>query len=156
MSNKPLVLVFLAIACGPKEPTSTAAAAEGTEEAAPAEVSSDAVPGDKNSQEFAQKLLALKITDFRPIDSDGAEFIYNTLTFSPDGTWAATGAVSIMDETMECRESGDWSMDAAESADTAAVGWTVAETNCAGRESGAEQRILLTIKKGGEYEVSFR
>ncbi|MCB9793302.1 MAG: hypothetical protein H6741_11305 [Alphaproteobacteria bacterium] len=148
-----LALVLLA-ACGSKETSNTAAPAEAASDA-PA-VSSDVVPADKASQAFAEKLFALTITDFRPIDSSGADFIYKTFQLKPDGQWNASGVVEIAGETMECRETGPWTMDPAESNETANVTWTIDETNCAGRESGTEHRIQLTIRKGGEYEVSFR
>jgi len=147
-----IVLLLLA-ACGSKETTTTAAPAEAAENTPAA---SDVVPDDKASQAFAERLFATTLTNFRPIDSSGADFRYNSFQLKPDGSWNADGVVEIADESMECVESGTWSMDPAETNDTASVGWVVDKTNCAGRESGTEHRIRLTIDKGGEYEYSFR
>lgn len=148
----PIAMLLLA-ACGSKETTTTAAPAEA---AAEAPISSDVVPADKASQAFAERLFKTTLSDFRPIDSTGADFIYNSFSLKPDGNFDAKGVVIIADETMECAETGTWSMDPAESNDTASVSWTVDKTNCAGREAGAEHRILLTIDKSGEYTYSFR
>lgn len=152
MTFKALAPFVLLLGCGPKESTSTSAAAEATESAP----SSANVPSDKASQAFSEKLFSLELSDFRPIDSDGAELKWSKATFSPDGTWSADGAVSIMDETMECKEGGEWTMDPAEDASTAGMTWALQETNCAGREVGQDLRVLLTIEKGGEYSVDFR
>ena len=78
----PLVLAFALVACGEKEPTTTAAPAEA------ASTKSDKVPSDPSSEKFGEKLFKLEITSFRPIDGGGASMIYDRLTFSPDGTWS--------------------------------------------------------------------
>ena len=130
----PLVLAFALVACGEKEPTTTAAPAEA------ASTKSDKVPSDPSSEKFGEKLFKLEITSFRPIDGGGASLIYDRLTFAPDGTWTATGSVTAADEKMECVETGDWTMDPAEDEDTASMTWTINKTNCAGREPQGQPR----------------
>lgn len=149
--SRMLTLALLLAACGPKEPTTTSAVAE----ASPAE-SANTAPPDADSQTFAKKLFATEFTNFHPVDGAGAELIYSSFSFHPDGTWAANGSVTVADESMDCRESGTWTMEPAESADVASVGWKITDTNCAGRDSGTEMRFRLTLKKAGDYEYSFR
>ncbi|MCP4803715.1 MAG: hypothetical protein GY913_14965 [Proteobacteria bacterium] len=146
------MLMFIAAltACGEKEETSTAAADEA------ATPSSDVVPDDKASQQFAKKLYDLDIKRFRPVEGDGIKLEYDSFSFSPDGSWFATGAVSVADETMECKERGTWTMETAVDSDTADMGWTVEDTSCAGREAGAEQRLQMTILDNGQFKVKFR
>ena len=146
----PLVLAFALVACGEKEPTTTAAPAEA------ASTKSDKVPSDPSSEKFGEKLFKLEITSFRPIDGGGASLIYDRLTFAPDGTWTATGSVTAADEKMECVETGDWTMDPAEDDDTASMTWTINKTNCAGREVGTVQRVRMTLLKDGSFKVEFR
>lgn len=146
-----LIAPLLLAACGDKEPTSTAAPAEAAE-AAPTNV-----PGDKASQDFAAKLFSANLGNFRPVDAaSGATLVYDSFTFKPDGTWAANGKVTAADEAMECMEHGTWTLDAAEDANTAPMTWTLAKTNCAGREPGTEARVRLTLLKDGQYKVDFR
>lgn len=152
MSARPvLIAALLLAACGEKEPTTTAAPAEA------AQVANSNVPGDKASQEFAEKLFAANLGNFRPVDAaSGATLVYDSFTFRTDGTWTATGKVTAIDEAMECHEDGTWVLDAAEDANTAPMLWTVVKTNCAGRESGTETRVRLTLLKDGQYKVDFR
>lgn len=143
-------LIAALTACGEKEPTSTAAAEEAKSE------ESSVVPGDKASQQFAKKLFDLDVKRFRPAEGDGIKLEYDSLKFSPDGSWFATGAVSVADESMECKERGSWSMDTAIDSDTADMSWTIEDTSCAGREAGAEQRVQMTILDNGQFKVKFR
>lgn len=114
------------------------------------------VPDDKSSKAFAEQLVGLTIQDFRPSDGGGAKFEYTTLGFSPDNTWKASGYVEIMDERMECTESGSWSMEPAESNKTATLSWKLDKTDCPGRESGGETRAVVTLGKSGFDSVKFR
>jgi hypothetical protein len=128
-------------------------------EAAPAEavpeVTTD-IPSDKNSAKFAEALLALNIERFSPTNTaSGAKFLYTALSFSPDNTWHATGYVEMLDEKMECTEGGSWSMDPAESATTATMTWTIAQTDCVQREVGHASRYLVTIQDG-RIDVEYR
>ena len=114
------------------------------------------VPDDGNSKKFAETLLGTTITGFRPSDSGGGKFEYNTLAFLADNTWKADGYVEIMDERMECTESGTWEMEPAESAKTATVAWTVTQTDCPSRETGTALRAVMTLGKSGIEDLKFR
>lgn len=144
-------LALLLAACGPKETTTTSAVTEAT-----AADSANVAPPDAASQAFAKKLFETEFTNFHPVDGAGAELVYSSFSFRPDGTWSAKGSVTVADESMDCGESGQWTMEPAESEDRASLSWKIANTNCAGREAGTEMRFLLTLKKAGEYEYSFR
>ncbi len=120
-----------------------------------AEVTPD-IPGDKNSEKFAEALLALNIERFSPTDtSSGAKFLYTALSFSPDNTWQASGYVEMMDEKMECTEGGTWTMDAAESATVATMNWNIDQTDCVSREVGHTTRYRVTIE-GDRMSVEYR
>lgn len=149
--SRTIALALLLAACGPKETTTTSAVAE----AAPTD-SANVAPPDAASQAFAKKLFATEFTSFHPVDGAGAELIYNSFAFRPDGSWSAKGSVTVADESMDCSESGQWTMEPAESEDAASISWKINNTNCAGREVGTEMRFRLTLKKAGEYEYSFR
>jgi len=149
MKSRLFLLTAFALGCGNKGETTTAAPSENAPKA------SDSVPDDKASQEFGERLMDADLVRFKPVEGDDVELVYSSFTFNPDGTWAASGAVEIMDETMECVEGGTWSMDPAESESTASMTWVIDKTNCAGREP-TEQRVRLTLEKNGEYQVNFR
>jgi len=139
----------------------TAAAKKPKVVEAPAAVDAPAAPvpqapPDANSQKFAARLMSVQLKEFRPGDGGGAKFIYEEMRFLPDNTWSAKAYVEISGERMDCTESGPWTMDAADSADAAAIGWTVEKTDCAGREAGASLRFHLTIDKSGAAEVKWR
>ena len=143
--------IALALACGEKAETETAAPAEA---AAP---SSDLVPADKNSQAFADKLFDLDVKRFKPVDAaGGASLVYSSLTFKPDGSWQALGEVSVADESMPCQETGTWTMDPATSKDTAQMTWSMSKTSCAGREAPLDLRLEVTILDSGSIKVKFR
>lgn len=138
------------VACGEKEESSTSAVEEATESA------STVVPADKVSQAYGKRLFSAEITRFKPVDGGGADFVYDDLTFKPDGSWSANGKVTIADESMECKEMGTWTMDPAESESQATLSWTVDKTNCAGREDGTTLRAMLILDKDGSYTVKMR
>ncbi len=154
--TRPVLLASCAaliLACGEKkDPASSADAAEEAPAEASAETSSD-LPQDKASKDFTKALAALEITRFSPTD-DGV-LKYDSMSFESDATWSAAAAVEIMDERMECTESGSWSMDPATSGTNAAITWSVDDTSCAGREPGDVQRALVDLS-GGSFDVSFR
>ncbi len=47
-------------------------------------------------------------------------------------------------------------MEPATSATTATMNWKTTTTDCAGREAGADQRVLVTIKDDGKIDADFR
>ena len=143
-------LTVIASACGEKAPPEAAATAAA--EAAPV----GNIPDDAASRDFAEGLAAAKIEHFKPSDGMGATFVYNTMQFSPDNTWTAAGYVEAGGESMDCKESGTWTMDPAISETTAMMTWALGETDCAGRSTPNETRIEVTLVKGGGIEVAFR
>lgn len=147
-----LPLLVLLAACGEKAPPANAGSA--SSESAPANVSG--APSDGASQSFARALVGLDIKDFSASGAAGATFVYRSFRFNPDGTFAADGFVKIEDESMDCRESGTWAMDPADSATVASVSWKVADTNCAGRESGAETRAKIDLSNPADPQFSYR
>ena len=148
MKFRLFLLATLAIGCGDKADTATAAP-----DAAPAK--SEFIPDDKLSQQFGERLMEANLVNFKAVEGSDAELVYTSFTFAPDGRWQAQGAVEIADETMECTEAGTWTMDPAESETTASMTWVLAKTNCAGRSPG-EQRVRLSLLKDGSYKVDFR
>ncbi len=145
-----ILMSLIAVAGCKKEETSTAAAAE----ASPKGQLGDQVPGDQASRDFAGNFITLKVTDLEVSDS-GAEFIYKSLAFKPDGSWSAQGVVEVADESMSCTESGTWEMDPAEDATSARMTWNIAKTDCAGREAGGSLRVSVNIS-GDDYDIKFR
>lgn len=144
-----LLIASLLVACGEKEASETSAVAEATSEAA------TVVPADKNSTAFGARLMSNNFEGMKPVEGD-VKLTYNSLKFSPDGSWVANGIVEIADEGMECMESGTWTMEPATADNVATVAWTIAETNCAGRESGGETRAELNILESGAYKMKMR
>ena len=115
------------------------------------------IPTDAMSQAYAEKLMDLTLSNFKPSDAlGGAVLTYNTMTFRPDGSWHAAGSVAIGEDAMECEEQGTWLMDAASSQTTATLTWGIETTDCAGRKVGEEQRVQMTILDNGQYKVLFR
>ncbi|MDP6934835.1 MAG: hypothetical protein QGG40_18080 [Myxococcota bacterium] len=152
MSRIALALLPTLIACSSKQATPEAAAdASGTAEAA----TTDA-PDDAASKKFVGALMDLEIKDFRPKDAAGAIFEYASMSFNADNTWNASGFVEAQDERMDCAETGTWSMEPAESANTATMTWVVSETDCITRSIGEEVRIKLTITPDGGIKHAFR
>jgi len=144
-----LALLTLA-ACGGKQAEPEVAA-----EPAPAIASN--IPQDAKSQAFAKALMGLDLSSFKPSDAlGGAVLTYSSMSFRPDGTWHAAGSVAIGEDSMECNEQGAWTMEPAEQASTATMMWSLETTDCAGRKSGNEQRVQMSILKNGQYKVLFR
>ncbi len=138
-----MTLALAALAGCKKSETSTAA----PEQAAKTQWG-DQVPDDAASRAFADALVRQTITDLRVTD-DGGVLTYRSMRFKPDGSWSASGDVAIADEEMECTESGQWRMDAAETETKAMVSYTVDSTDCAGRASGGDQRVMIDINDDG-------
>ena len=146
MLSMNVLLSVLVLGCGNKTPATTAAPAQ-------AAVKPD-TPGDANSEKFAMKLLAMNITNFRPMSTGSGRFIYSTLQFQGDNTWRGEGYIEIAGERMDCVESGTWSMEPAESATIAVMTWTVASTDCINQEEG-DRRYRVTIQ-GNDLSVENR
>ncbi|MCB9777369.1 MAG: hypothetical protein H6742_02255 [Alphaproteobacteria bacterium] len=112
-------------------------------------------PSDAASQAFAEKLVALQISDFRAVDGAGANVVFSSMSFAGDNTWGAVGYTDFGDERMDCKESGKWSMEPASSKTEATVVWTVEKTDCVGREAGVETRMAVELTGDG-WTVAFR
>lgn len=114
------------------------------------------IPTDSKSEDFARRLLQTPLNNFSPTDAAGAKFVYTNLVFSTGNTWAAEAYVEFDEMQIECTESGTWSMTPAQSSTTAGISWTVAKTDCAGREAGGEVRALMTLGSKGLDSIKFR
>ncbi len=146
------VLLTLLVACGgKKEPVAAAAATE----AAPVESAITAqMPDSADAKAFAKALVKTGIRDLS-VSTNGARFVYQTMTFGSDGRWTAKGAVTAGDETMDCTESGGWTIEDATSATVATMVWALDKTNCAARDAGTTQRVQVTLADGSA-NVAFR
>ena len=114
------------------------------------------LPQDATSKAYVGNLVDTTITNFRPVEGGGAVLNYDTMNFRPDGSRAAQGGVSIMEDTMECVEAGSWSMEPASSETVGVVSWTVDNTDCASRSPGSSTRAQITLEDGGRYKFQFR
>ena len=118
----------------------------------PVEAQAD-VPGDAASKKFSKALLAPEgFNNFVP-DVEG--LVYKNVRFSPDNTWTADAAIELMDESMECTESGTWTMDPAQSPKTSGMEWSIDSTDCPSLDSGRKLRILATLN-GTSIEAEYR
>ena len=100
------------------------------------------VPDDKVSKTYAANLLDTVGAGFSP-NCDG--LTYTKLTFAADNTWHAEGVVAIMDEDMDCVETGTWMMDPATSDTTTNMTWTLTSTDCPSRVAPIEMRLELVL-----------
>ena len=96
------------------------------------ETTTSNVPDDKTSKKFAAKLLETTGRNFSP-NAEGLE--YKELVFNADNTFVAKAALVVMEEEMECAESGTWDMDPAKSATIANMSWNITKTDCPTREA---------------------
>ena len=143
-------LAFLPLACGPKTPPEAAPAASSQPE------TTMDVPIDAESRKFANSLTDLSIENWMPEDTGMADFRYSMFSFSKDNTWGGAATLTIIDESVNCEESGTWSMESAESASTATITWVVQETDCPGREKGKSLRAKATIDDKGKISLLIR
>lgn len=146
-----VALAALLAGCGGKKAPEPAADGGSAEAAVTAEM-----PDTAEAKAFAKSLVKTEVKGLGVVSSGGGRLDYNTLTFAPDGRWNATGVVKASDEQFECKETGTWSIEGAETAESATMEWTVEKTTCATREAGTKQRVQMTILKGGEYKIAFR
>lgn len=141
----PIILLASLSLAEAKKSKSTDNTTEGSADvpAAPKKkVEAQNVPDDKVSKAYAANLLDTIGTDFSP-NSQG--LTYTKLTFAADNTWHAEGLVAIMDEEMDCVETGTWMMDAAKSDSAANMTWTMTSTDCPSRVAPIEMRLELVL-----------
>lgn len=100
------------------------------------------VPADKVSAKFAAKLLS---TTAKNISPNAEGLIYRELTFSADNTFTTMAVVAVMDEEMECTESGTWTMDAAKEANIANMNWDITSTDCPTRQAPINLRVEVEL-----------
>lgn len=141
------LLLLLSIACAKQPPSAAPAATESGPSL------NMALPDDANASVFATLLLATPVTDWSPIDD--RSFLYEALTFSGDGTFAARAALSAGGESVPCTESGQWTLEAVESGTAGTISMTLASTDCATRAAESSQRIRLS-REGERYRISYR
>lgn len=144
-------LALLALsACGPKTSAVAGPAADASG------VGQARVPNDAASRSFATRLLDTPALNFRPTDGGGVQFSYDKLTFRSDNTWHADAKMMADGETIECVETGEWSMEAADDASTATMEWKLVKSTCPGRPADHVTRAKVQIADDGEYKVVFR
>lgn len=100
------------------------------------------VPADKTSQKYAATLLETTGKGFSP---NAMGLTYLTITFHADNTFRAEGLVSVMDEEMDCIETGTWNMDPATSENTANMDWTITATDCPSRQAPIQLRLEVVL-----------
>ena len=141
--------VLLATGCGKKKQ------AESSAESAVGDAAQSA-KDNTPERKFKENLTQLKVTNWEPTSNSGAQFLYNSLVFKSDGTWAADGVVKANFEEFPCKESGPWSVVSVESGSAAVIDWTLTSTTCITREKGITLRTHINILDGGKYKISFR
>jgi len=115
------------------------------------------MPDTKEARTFADKLVATTVESWEPVSGGGdVNFTYNTMTFSPDGSWKAKATLEASFEKIPCVESGTWTIESADTTNAATMLWTIDSTSCPTRESGAEQRVEMELPKPGSYKINFR
>jgi hypothetical protein len=113
------------------------------------------LPQDATSQAFIGNLVSTEFRNYRPVEG-AVTLDYDLLSFRPDGSWSASGAISIMEDKMECEESGSWTMTPAASETDGVVNWTVGDTDCASRKTAVSTRARIQLLDGGQYKLQFR
>lgn len=113
------------------------------------------VPADADSRKFADHLVRNPLTNFSPTDGGAAGFKWTEVKFGPKNHWIAQAILTADGESINCVESGDWSMDKADSDHTATVALRTEKTTCPGRNDAAVYRMQMTWEKD-DYNVVFR
>ena len=141
--NPIILLASLSLAEAKKsKSTDNATGSSAAVPATPKKVEAQNVPNDKLSKAYAANLLDTVGTGFSP-NSEG--LTYTKLTFAADNTWHAEGLVAIMDEEMDCVETGTWIMDEATSETATNMTWTMTSTDCPSRVAPIEMRLELIL-----------
>jgi hypothetical protein len=136
--------LLCATGCGPKKDATTAV-----------DKTSAAQNDNVALSKFEKQLVDAEISSWEPTSNSGAQFIYNTLSFNADGTWAADGVVKADFEEFPCTEKGIWKVGIEDNANAATVDWSVKSTDCIMREAGVSLRTHIDFSSG-EYKISFR
>jgi hypothetical protein len=113
------------------------------------------LPQDATSKGYIGNLVDTPFRNYRPVEG-AVTLNYESFRFRPDGSWSASGAISILEDKMECEESGSWTMDPATSETDGVVSWTVNDTDCASRKTQVTTRARIQLLDGGQYKFHFR
>jgi hypothetical protein len=140
-----LIITVALAGCGSKKAPEPAA------EAKPKITAS--MPDTAEAKGFAEKIVATGIKDWSPTGS--RDFKWTSATFHPDGALKVQAKIIAGGETIECPETGTWSIAEAESKTSGIVEWTIVKTSCATRENGTNKRIQLSYS-GSETKISVR
>ena len=109
-------------------------------------------PTDAKSKKFLKTLLS---TEFENIAPEGDGFLYKKIRFKNDNSWSADAVIIVMEEEMDCIESGTWTMDPATANNNAALTWKITSTDCPSREVGGSVRINATLN-GTSIDAQYR
>ena len=140
------IVVTALAGCGSKKAPAAAA-----EPAKPQITAS--MPDSAEAKGLAEKLVENGISDWSPTGS--RDFKWTGATFHPDGALKVQAKIVAGGETIECPETGTWSIAEADSKTSGIVEWTIVKTSCATRDNGTSQRVQLTYS-GSETKISFR
>lgn len=113
------------------------------------------VPSDTDSKKFADHLVRHPLKGYHPTDADGPKVLWVETTFNAKNEWVAVTKVQVDAEDVDCRESGTWSMDKAESNQVAVVAMRTLASTCAGRADNIVYHLKLswTPDEKGAYDV---
>jgi hypothetical protein len=142
----PILFAAAITGCGSKKAPEAAAAPAKPEITA-------SIPDSPEATALAEMLIERGISDWSPTGS--RDFKWTKATFRPDGALSVEAKINAGGETIECPETGTWSIAEAESKSGGIVEWDIVKTSCATRDNGTSQRIQLTFS-GSETKISFR
>jgi hypothetical protein len=142
----PLVIAATIAGCGSKK------APEAAAEPAKAQITAS-MPDSAEATALAEQLVEHGINDWSPTGS--RDFKWTKASFHPDGSLKVAAKIIAGGETIECPETGTWSIAEAESKSGGIVEWNIVKTSCATRDNGTTQRVQLSYS-GSETKISFR
>lgn len=140
-----VVVALTLAACGGKKAPETPEPAE----APKAEITAE-IPEGPDAKKFTRALADSGLQDLAP---SGSSDFSMSLQFALDGTYTGEGVAELGGETLECTETGTWSIDSMDG-EQASMNWTITKTNCPNRTNGDTQRVAVQL--GNPPKVSFR
>lgn len=147
-----LVIAATVLACGKKAPPEAPADDDDEAQAITAEM-----PDTPEARKYARRLVDTTVSNWQAAGgATGAVVNYTALTFAPDGTWSAEAMFEADFEEIECKETGTWTIAAADSAETATMEWHLGKTSCPAREAGETTRVEMTLFRNGEVKIAYR
>jgi len=112
------------------------------------------IPDSKEARKFANRLIGYTLTEWSPINNKS--FMWDNVSFSPDGTFRAAAAIVASGERMSCDEIGTWRVDKAVSNTSAIMDWDVTKTDCASREKPPALRVSFSFAEDGTVKIAHR